>query len=149
MEHSLPWKFYSCSANQKTTRFAWNLTVHYGLHAIPSLDAILKQLQRDTRSHTIFLKSILTITMHLVLCLPSGLFPSYLPAKSFYSCCTWPMGVTWPTQFIRLYLITLVILVRRPCDVWFSVDGLLAPCITWRRRITPFILFTNPYPACS
>jgi len=51
--------------------------------------------------HPTFRRFILTLSSHLNLGFPSGLFPSGFPTKTLYTC---------PDQFIFLYLITRTIL---------------------------------------
>jgi hypothetical protein len=54
-------------------------------------------------------RSILILSTHLNLCLPSGLFPSGHPTKTLYTPLLSPMGTTSPGHLILLNLIIRII----------------------------------------
>jgi hypothetical protein len=55
------------------------------------------------------LRSILIPSSHLCLGLPSGLFPSGFPTKTFYTFLSSPMRATYPAHLFRFDMICLII----------------------------------------
>ena len=64
------------------------------------------------RPQPIYLRSILTLSIHLRLCIPSGLFPSGIPTNNIYAFLVSPIRATCPAHIILLDLIILIILVE-------------------------------------
>ena len=62
--------------------------------------------------HPTFWRSILLLSSHLHLGLPSGLFPSGFHTKTLYTPLLFPIIATCPAHLILLYLITRKILVQ-------------------------------------
>jgi hypothetical protein len=73
MELSTSWEAANCAATQELRSILWNPKVHYRVHMSPPLVPILNHINSI---HTIpsYLRSILILSTHLRLGLPSGLF---------------------------------------------------------------------------
>jgi len=68
------------------------------------------RLLQSIRSHSISWKSILILSSHLLLDLPSGLLPSGFPTKILYTPFLYSIRVTCPAHLILLDFITRTIL---------------------------------------
>jgi hypothetical protein len=110
-----------------------------------------KWIQSTSPNH-ISLRSILTLSSHQRLGLPSGLLPSDLPTKMLYAPLTSPMRATCPAHLILLALITLTTLGEKykPCSssLWSFlqppvISSLLGP------NIHLSTLFSNTLNLCS
>jgi hypothetical protein len=84
MELSHFWEAVSCWATQVLPNILWNLNIHYHVHKSLLLVHILSQINlvHTIPSHPIPLRSILILSSHLHLGLPSGLFSFDFPTKS-------------------------------------------------------------------
>jgi hypothetical protein len=64
---------------QELPRILWNQKVHYRVHKSPPPIPVVSQINPVHTTHPISLRSILIVSTHLRLGLPSGLFPYGLP----------------------------------------------------------------------
>jgi hypothetical protein len=80
------WRSRHLCAYSRTSTILWNPTVHYRPHNSPPLVPILNQINPFHTSST-YLRSILILSTHLCLGLPSGLFLSgFLIPQGFLFC---------------------------------------------------------------
>jgi hypothetical protein len=92
-EMSPSWESANCAASQELSNILWNPKFHYRVHKSPPQGPCHEP---DYPVHTIpsclSLRSILILSTHLRLCLPTGLFPSgfttvsYMHSYSPHSC---------------------------------------------------------------
>jgi hypothetical protein len=83
-ELSPSWEAVNCAATQELPSILRNPKVHHGVHKSPPLVPILSQIDPvHTIPFYISLRSILILSTHLRLGLPSGLFPSGFPTISY------------------------------------------------------------------
>ena len=85
MEQSPSWDANRFSASQEILRILWNPKVLYRIHKCPPPVPIPSQLDPIHTSISYFWKSILILSSHLLLGLPSGLFPSGFHTKTLYT----------------------------------------------------------------
>jgi hypothetical protein len=99
------WEAENCAATQELPSILWNPKLHYHVHKSPPIVPILSQINPV---HTIpsYLRSILILSTHLRLGLPSGLFPSASPTNILYGFFS-PIRSTCHAHLILLHLIIL------------------------------------------
>jgi hypothetical protein len=107
------WEANRFSASQEILHILRNPKVYYGIYKCPPPVPILSQFNPvHATSSSYFLKSILILSSHLCLRLPSRLFPSGFPTKTLYAPLLSPSRATWPGHHILFYLITQIIFVE-------------------------------------
>ena len=110
MVQSPSWESNFFAASQEIPRISRNSNVRYHTHKRPPPVSILDQPNQSTYPHSKSWRSILILSTHLRLGLPSGLFPSSFPNKTLYTPLSSPIRVTCPAQLILLDFITRTIL---------------------------------------
>jgi len=117
IEQGPSWENNQLSANQEIPCIYWNPKFHYRIHKCPPPVPLI-QIDPVHAPTFYFLRSILILSSHLRLGLPSGLFPSgfttktlytsslhhtcYMPRRSHSSRFDHPNNVWWRVQIIKL-----------------------------------------------
>jgi hypothetical protein len=83
------WEASSRSASQEIPRLLWNLKVRYPI--LSGMNPVHSLTNCSFKIH-------FHIHPLLFLVLPSDLFPSGFPTKTFYACLICPVRVTWPAH---------------------------------------------------
>ena len=107
VEHS-PWEANRFSDSQEIPHILWNPKVHYHIHKWPPPVLILSQLDpvhTPTSHHPTSWRSILILSSHQRLGLPSVLLSSGFPTKTLYTPLLSPIRATCPANLIILYFI--------------------------------------------
>ena len=97
MEQS-PWESNRFSASQEIPHILWNSKVHYRIHKCPPTVLSWDTAMQSIPPHPTSWRSILILSSHLRLGLPSGLFPSGFPTKTLYTPLFSPIRATWPAH---------------------------------------------------
>ena len=127
------WEANRFSASQEIPHILWNPKVHYSIHKCPPPVPILSQINPVYTSHPTSWRSILILSSHLHLGLPSGLFPPGFPTKPLYTPLLCLILATCTAHLILLDFITRSILgeqYRWLCffSVQLSVPNMFIPC---------------------
>jgi hypothetical protein len=84
MEMSPSWQAASCASTQRFSSILWNPKVHYHVHKSSPLFPILRQINPVYTTPS-YLWSILVLSTHLHLGLPTCLFPPAFPTNILYT----------------------------------------------------------------
>ena len=98
VEQSPSWEANRLSANQEISRILWNPKVHYRVYKSPPPVPFLSQNNPFHALHPTSWRSILILSCHPRLGLPSGLLPSNLPTKTLYASLLSPHTCHMPRQ---------------------------------------------------
>ena len=121
--------------------------VHYHIHNCHLSLSWATSIQ-SLASHPTSWRSVLILSSHLCLGLPSGLFPSGFPTKTLYTPLLSPLCTTCPAHLILLDFITQTILGEGYRSLSFSLCSLLHSPITSSLvgpNILLSILFSNTF----
>jgi hypothetical protein len=104
MQQSPSWEAHRFAASQEIPRILWNPKVYYRIYKCPLPVLILSQLDPVHTPHPTSWRSILILSSHLRLDLPSSLFPSGFPTKPLYTTFLSLTNATCPTHLFILEL---------------------------------------------
>jgi len=130
MEQSLSWEANRFSASQEILRILWNPKVHYHIHKCPPPFPILSQLDPVHTLHPTSWRSVLILSSHLSLGLPSSLFPSGFPTKTLYTPFLSPIRATCPAHLILHDFITRTILSEEHRLFWYVLCSIFHSPVT-------------------
>ena len=124
-EQGLSWEAKRFSASQEIPRILWSPKVHYHIEKCPPTVPILSQLDSAHTPYSTSWRSILILSSHLRLGLPSGLFPSGYLTKTLYVTFFSPIRATCPVYPILLDFIARTIL----GEEYRSLNSSLCSCL--------------------
>jgi len=104
------WEANLFAASQEIPRISRNPKVHYRTHKQRQISLSWASPIQSIYPHPISCRSIIILSTHLRLGLPSGLFPSGFPTKTLCTPLSSPIRATCPAHLILLHFITRTIL---------------------------------------
>ena len=131
------------SASQEIPRILWNTKVHCCIHKRPPLSISWASSIQSIPPHPTSWRSILILSSHIRLGLPSGLFPSGFPTKTQYTSHLSPIRATCPAHLILLDLITRTIFGEEHRSLISSLCSFLHSPVTLS-VLGPNILLKHP-----
>ena len=137
-----PWKGIRFSASQEMPCILWNPKLHYRVYKIPPPVPVLSQVSPVHVPHPTSWRYILILSCHLLVGLPSGLFPSGFPTKTLYTPLLFPICATCPAHLILLNLCTQIIVGMDYSSLSSSLWNLLHFHVT-SSLLGPIILFST------
>ena len=138
MVQSPSWEANRSAASQEIPRISRNPNVHYRTHKVRHLSLSWASPIQSIYPHPTCWISILILSAHLRLCLPSSLLPSRFPTRTLYTTLFPPIRATCPAHLILLHFITRTILgeqyksfISSLCNLLHSpvISSLLGPNI--------------------
>ena len=129
IEQTPSWEANWFSATQEISNILWNPKVYYCIYTCPPPVPILRQLEPIHASNSTSWRSILIVSSHLRLVLPSGPFPSGFPTKTLYVPLLSPIRAACPASLI-LDLITRTILSEKYRSLSSSLCSFLHSLVT-------------------
>ena len=142
MEQSPSWEANQFTVSQEIPGISRNPNVHYRMHMCRKPVSILSQIDPVDAPHLTSWTSILILSYHLRLRLPSSLFHSDLPTKILHSPLLSPIPATCPINLILLNFITQTILGEDYRSLSSSLCGFLHSPFT-SSLLGPNILLSN------
>ena len=130
MEKNPSWEANRFSSSQVTLLTLWNLKVHYRIHKCPRLSLSWATSIHSMLPHPTCWRSILILSSHLRLGLPSGHFPQGFLTKTLCTPIVSYVRATCPAHLILFDLITRKILSEKYKSLRSSLCSFLHSPIT-------------------